>query len=140
MVKSGLAIAVVGGLILFGYFYAANRSDIPRTDKAKQAAKDVGDAVRDKGVAELVEVRVAAKFGLDAARFVHAHYDEGHVVVYGLVPADVDLQVLADEVAKVPGVSQVELLVQPRPDYITPLKSITGAEPEPPSEPAPESP
>jgi hypothetical protein len=131
MVKSGIAVVAVGLLALFGYFYAANRGEVSRAEKAKQAAADVGDAVRDKGVAGLVDVRLKTKFGLDATRFLHAYYDEGHVVLYGLLPAGVDQQLLVDEAAKVPGVSTVELLIQPRPDYIAPLKPITAPAPEP---------
>lgn len=131
MVKSGIAVVAVGLLALFGYFYAANRGEVSRAEKAKQAAADVGDAVRDKGVAGLVDVRLKTKFGLDATRFLHAYYDEGHVVLYGLLPAGVDQQLLVDEAAKVPGVSTVELLIQPRPDYIAPLKPITAPAPQP---------
>ncbi|MFQ5805192.1 MAG: hypothetical protein ACE5I3_01940 [Phycisphaerae bacterium] len=140
MVKSGLAIAAVGGIVLFGYFYAANRSEVSRTEKARQAAKDVGDAVRDKGIAGMVQARLLTKFGLDATRFLHAHYDEGRVVLYGLVPADIDQQALIAEAEQVPGVSVVEVVVQPRPDYIAPLKPITGSSPEPQPAPAPEPP
>jgi len=144
MVKSGVAIAVLGGLVLFGYFYTTSRKELSRTERATQAAKDVGDAVRDKGVASLVEGRLLTKFGLDATRFLHAYYDEGRVVLYGLVPANLDQQRLVDEAAKVPGVSTVELLVQLRPDSIAPLKPIVGgaSEPQPESgpEPAPQSP
>jgi hypothetical protein len=140
MVKSGVAIAVVGGLVLFGYFYTTSRKDLPRTERAKQAAVDVGDAVRDKGVASLVQGRLVTKFGLDATRFLHAYYDEEHVVLYGLVPADVDQQALKDEAAKVPGVTTVELLVQLRPESIAPLKPIIGSGPEPEPKPTPDSP
>jgi len=142
MIKSGIAVAAVALAGLFVYFYAANSAEVSRSDKAKQAAIEVGDAVRDKGVAGLVDMRLKTKFGLDATRFLHTYFDEGNVVVYGLVPADTDLQLLHDEAAKVPGVAAVELLIQTRPDYIAPLPSITGDEPEPQpeAESAPESP
>ncbi len=140
MVKSGVAIAVLGGLVLFGYFYTTSRKELPRTERAKQAAVDVGDAVRDKGVAGLVKARLVTEFGLDATRFLHVYYDEGGVVLYGLVPADVDQQALKDEAAKVPGVSTVALLVQLRPDCIAPLKPVMGGSPESEPGPAPESP
>jgi osmotically-inducible protein OsmY len=140
MVKSGFAVVAVGLLALFGYFYAVNRGGVSRAEKAKQAAADVGDAVRDKGVEGLVDVRLKTKFGLDATRFLHAYYDEGRVVLYGLLPAGVDQQLLVDEAAKVPGVSTVELLIQPRPDYIAPLKPITGPAPEPQPHQTPETP
>lgn len=131
MIKSGIAVGVVALAGLFVYFYAANSAEVSRSDKAKQAAIDVVDAARDKGVAGLVDMRLKTKFGLDATRFVHTYFDEGNVVVYGLVPADVDVQVLHDEAAKVPGVTAVELLIQPRPDYIAALPSIMDDESEP---------
>ncbi len=142
MIKSGLAVTAVALAGLFVYFYTSRSEGVSRSDKAKQAALDVGDAIRDKGVAGLVDMRLKTKFGLDATRFVHTHYNEGNVLVYGLVPANVDLQLLHDEAAKVPGVAAVELLIQLRPDYITPLPSIMGddPEPQPEAEPVPDSP
>lgn len=135
MIKSGIAVAALALGGLFVYFYTANRTDVSRSDKAKQAAIEVGDAVRDKSVAGLVDMRLKTKFGLDATRFLHTYFDEGNTVVYGLVPAEMDLQLLHDEAAKVPGVAAVELLVQARPDYIAALPPIMGGEPEPPSPP-----
>jgi hypothetical protein len=142
MIKSGIAVGVLALTGLFVYFYTANPADVSRSDKAKQAAIGVGDAVRDKGVAGLVDVRLKTKFGLEATRFLHTHYDEGKVIVYGLAPSDADLQGLHDEAAKVPGVIAVEVLVQPRPDYINALPSITRPEPEaqPAVQPQPASP
>jgi hypothetical protein len=142
MIKSGIAVAVVALAGLFVYFYAANPADVSRSDKAKQAAIEVGDAVRDEGVAGLVDVRLKAKFGLDATRFLHTYFDEGRLVVYGLAPAGMDLQLLHDEAAKVPGVATVELLIQTRPDYIAPLKPIIPSrqEPQPKGESAPANP
>jgi hypothetical protein len=141
MVKTSLAILVVAGIGLFGYFYLSNpEPDLTPSEKAKQAAVDVGDAVRDKGVASLVEGRLVAQFGLDATRFVHVHFDEGRALIYGLVPANIAPQALADEAAQVPGVTSVELLAHPRPDYIAPLKPITGTAPEPEAQPEPATP
>jgi hypothetical protein len=142
MIKSGIAVATLALAGLFVYFYTANRADVSRSDKAKQAVIEVGDAVRDKGLAELVDVRLKTKFGLDATRFLHTYYDEGRVVVYGMAPVGIDLQALHDEAAKVPGIVTAEVLVQTRPDYIAPLPSITGGKSEPQSETgtAPESP
>lgn len=140
MVKPTIAIVLVAGVVLFGYFFARNRADLSGTDRAKQAAIDVGDAVRDTGVAGLIRGRLVTKFGFEATRFVHAYYDAGRVVLYGLVPAEVAPQDLADEAAQVPGVNQVELLVQPRPDYITPLKAIAGSTPAAQGELTPASP
>ena len=131
MLKTGFAVTGVGLLVLFGYFYATNTSDAPQTEKAKQAALDVGDAVRDKGVAGLVDVRLKSKLGLDATRFLHVFYDEGRVLLYGLVPAEVDVQALANEADQVPGVTAVDVLVQTRPEYVTPLRPLTGSDSSP---------
>jgi len=133
MVKSGIATVIVGAAVLFGYFYFTNRSNAPRSEKARQAAVEVGDAVRDKGVAGLVEARLLTKFGLEATRFLHAYYDAGRVVVYGLVPPEIAPQALADEAARVPGVASVELLVQPRPEHLAPRRAPAG---DPPARPA----
>lgn len=126
MVKSGVVLVLVAGLGLFGYFFATNSGEKNKADRAKQAARDVGDAVRDKGVAELVEMRLKTKFGFDATRLVHVFYDDGRAVVYGLAPAAVDPAALTAEAAKVPGVRAVETLVQVRPDHIAPLKPLIG--------------
>jgi hypothetical protein len=134
MVKTGVAIVVLGLVGLFGYFFLAASPERSSAEKAKEAALNVGDAVRDTGVAGLVDVRLKTKFGLDTTRFLHAHYNDGRVIVYGLVPAAIDQQALMDEAAQVPGVEEVELLVHPRPDYVVPLKGIGGSEPEPQAE------
>lgn len=135
MIKSGIAVVAVGVLVLFGYFYSTNSSQADKGDRAKQAVKDVGDAIRDKGVAELVEVRLKTKFGLDATRFIHAYFDEGRVVVYGMAPAEIDPEALKAEAAKVPGVNSVEVLIQPRPDYVASLKPVGGKAESPPETP-----
>lgn len=131
MIKSSVVVAVLALAGLFVYFYASNPANVSSSDKAKQAALDVGDAVRDTGVAGLVDVRLKTKFGLDATRFLHTYYDDGNIVVYGLVPDTMDLKLLHDEAAKVPGIVNVELLVNPRPASIKPLPSLTGSAPQP---------
>lgn len=131
MLKSAIAATAVGLVVLFGFFYASNRANVSRTEKAKQAATEVGDVVRDKGVATLVSARLAKTFGLEATRFLHVYYDEGQVLLYGLVPAGVDQEQLASEAIKVPGVTDAEVLVQLRPDYIPPLGTLGGPTTEP---------
>jgi osmotically-inducible protein OsmY len=127
MMKSGLAAAAIALLLLFGYFYASNRANVSRSEKAKQAASEVGDTMRDTGVASLVDIRLKTKFGLDATRFLHAYYDGGRLLLYGLVPASVDQKLLVAEASQVPGVKTVDVRVEIRPDYITPLAPITGS-------------
>ena len=131
MFKTGFAIGGVSLVLLFGYFYATNKSDAPQVEKAKQAALDVGDAVRDKGVAGLVDVRLKSKFGLDATRFLHVYYDEGRVLLYGLVPEGLDVETLASQADQVPGVETVDVIVQPRPAYVGSPQSGTGADTPP---------
>ena len=124
MIKSILIFGLVVLSVLFGYFYFTNSADVQSSEKAKQAAIDVGVAVRDTGIAGLVDVRLKTKFGLDATRFLHTYNDGGNVIVYGLTPDSMDLQLLHDEVAKVPGVANVDVLVQPRPLSIKPLPQL----------------
>ena len=127
MFKTGFAVAGISLVLLFGYFYVTNNSDAPQSEKAKQAALDVGDAVRDKGVAGLVDVRLKSKFGLDATRFLHVYYDDGRVLLYGLVPESISAEALAAQADEVPGVDSVDVLVQPRPAYVAPLRPIAGS-------------
>lgn len=121
MIRSGIAIVALGLLGLFGYFFIQNEGSGTNKEKAKQAAVQVGDTVRDKSVAGLVSVRLTSKFGIEATRFLHTHFDEGRAVVYGLVPADLTPEAVQAEAASVVGVRQVEVLVAPRPDYVAPL-------------------
>lgn len=118
MMRSGVTVVAVGLVGLFGYYFLTDHSGQSNKQKAKNAAVQVGDAVRDKGVATLVSARLTAKFGMDAMRFVHTYYDDGHALVYGLVPASVTADALGEEAAKVVGVKQVDVLVQPRPALI----------------------
>ena len=118
MMRSGVTVVAVGLVALFGYYFVTDHSGQSGKQKAKNAAMQVGDAVRDKGVATLVSARLTAKFGIDAMRFVHTYYDDGHALVYGLVPAGLKAEALGPEAAKVVGVKQVDVLVQPRPDFV----------------------
>ena len=127
MMKSGLAAAAIALLLLFGYFYASNRASVSRSEKARQAASEVGDTMRDTGVASLVDLRLKTKFGLDATRFLHTYYDDGRLLLYGLVPASVDQKLLVAEASQVPGVKTVDLRVELRPDYVAPLRPISDS-------------
>jgi osmotically-inducible protein OsmY len=131
MIRSGIAVVAVGLVGLFGFYFLTDSSERSHADKAKDAALQVGDTVRDKGVAGLVQVRLATQFGLDATRFLHVYYDEGRVVVYGMAPESLDLEKLRTEVSKVSGVSEVEVLVNTRPAYIEPLKGFGSGEQAP---------
>jgi|GEM_PF-2605251 len=139
MIKSGIAVTTLAAAGLFVFFFASNSDDVGNADKAKQAALDVGDAVRDKGVAGLVDLRLKTKFGFEATRFLHAYFDQGAVVVYGMAPESLDSEAIRAEAAKTPGVDAAEVLIHPRPASITPLPSLTGDKPGAPTETAPES-
>lgn len=115
MMKSIVVVVCVGLAGLFGYYYLQDSSGRAVGDKAADAMRSVGDKVRDEGVAGVVKVRLASKFGMDATRFVHVHYDEGKVLVYGLTPAAVTAEQLKAEAQQVPGVSSVEVLIATRP-------------------------
>jgi len=138
MIKRGVAVLGAALVGLFGYYFLTDRSDRPNAEKARSAAVQVGDAVRDTGVAGLVDVRLKSKFGFDATRFLHYYYDEGRVVVYGLAPAGVEAEQLRNEALGVTGVREAEVYVHPRPEFIQPLKPLLGdspAQPQPPAKP-----
>lgn len=115
MVKSIVVVMCLGLAGLFGYYYLQDSSGRAVGDKAADAMRSVGDKVRDEGVAGMVKVRLASKFGMDATRFVHVHYDEGKVLVYGLTPAAVTAEQIKAEAQQVPGVTHVEVQVSTRP-------------------------
>ncbi|MBU0637785.1 MAG: hypothetical protein KKB50_02895 [Planctomycetes bacterium] len=115
MIRSGLAVAVLALLGLFGYYFVSDRGDKSGTDKAKDAIAQVGDTVVDRGVAGLVQVRLATTFGLQATQFLHVHHNEGHVLIYGLLPENLTEQAIVAEAQGVPGVKDVSVLFQPRP-------------------------
>ncbi len=127
MIRAGVAVVLIGLVGLFGYFYLTDRSGTTKSDKARNAAVQVGDVVVDEGIAELVRVRLTTEFGLERTRYLHVWHDNGKVLVYGLAPETLAAEQIRTEAAKVPGVSSVEVLVQARPAYLTPTPA--AAEP-----------
>ena len=115
MIRSVMLVAALGFAGLFGYYFLADNTGRPVGDKAADAVRHVGDKVRDEGVAGMIKVRLTSRFGMDATRFVHVHFDEGKVLVYGLAPAAITAEQLQSEAAQVPGVSSVEVLISARP-------------------------
>jgi hypothetical protein len=113
-----MALSAVCLLGLFGYFFLSNNSAQSNKEKAKSAAVQLGDTVRDQGVAGLVGVRLKSKFGLEATRFLHTYFDEGRVLVYGLLPESVSAESVREQAAKVVGVTEVEVLVAVRPAFV----------------------
>ena len=133
MIRAGVGIIGIGLLGLFGYYFLADHTPQTNLEKAKGAAIQVGDTVRDKGVASLVDVRLKSRFGMEATRFLHVYYDAGRIVVYGMAPADMDPAALSAEAASAPGVDEVEVFVTPRPAYVESLPTVA-------TPPAPQSP
>ncbi|MFH1745578.1 MAG: hypothetical protein ABIG44_00905 [Planctomycetota bacterium] len=120
MIRMGLAVTALGLLALFGYFFVTASDNQSSTDRAKQAVGQVGDTVRDQGVAGLVRARLASKLGLDEVRFLHVHYDENRVLIYGLLSPDLSDEELAALARDLPGVEEVEIRVMDRPEYMHP--------------------
>lgn len=127
MIRSAVVLAAVCLLGLFGYFYMNDSSGRTNKQKAKDAVVHVGDTVRDQGVASLVSVRLTSKFGLEATRFLHTYYDDGHVLVYGLLPQTVSADAVRDEAGKVVGVKQVDVVVSPPPAFVNGTPAEAGA-------------
>lgn len=117
MVRTGLAIVALGLLGLFGYFFVTASNRQSNAERAKEAMGQVGDTVRDQGVAGLVRARLATSLGIDGARFLHVYFDEGKVLIYGLLPPGVSEEELVAPVRVLPGVEQVEVRVVARPEY-----------------------
>lgn len=128
MIRSliGVGVIVLGGL--FAYYYLTDSSGKSGAEKARSAVERVGDNVVDRGAASAVRAKLAADFGVDAARFLHVYYDEGTAVVYGLAPQSVTAEAIRAKVAAVPGVKTTVVRVLPRPAEMT---SAAGA-PAPP--------
>jgi hypothetical protein len=118
MIRSGLAFIALGLLAMFGYFFVMTPGDRPGGDRAKQAAVELGDAVVDQSAAGLVRARLATSLGLDGVRFLHVHYDDGKVLIYGLAPARVTADGLAGLVRGIPGVRTVDVQIMTRPTYL----------------------
>jgi osmotically-inducible protein OsmY len=129
MMKSIVVVVCLGLAGLFGYYYLQDSSGRAVGDKAADAMRSVGDKVRDEGVAGMVKVRLASKFGLDATRFVHVHFDEGEVLVYGLTPAAITADQLQGEAQQVPGVTSVQVLISTRPAEFDAAAPAPGAPP-----------
>ena len=118
MIRTCLVVFVLGLLGLFGYFIVTAPGDQSGAERAKGAALQVGDVVVDQGVAGLVHARLTASLGLETARFLHVHADDGRVLIYGLLPPSVSSEDLAERARSVPGVKRVDVQVLPRPGYL----------------------
>lgn len=129
MMRSLVAVGVLGFVGLFGYFFVTNSTDMSGTEKAKDAIARVGDKVLDEGLASAVAVRLKGEFGLGATRFLHVHHDEGTVTVYGLAPADITVERLETLARGIPGVKNVQILLQSLPEYL--LANATAKRPAP---------
>ena len=129
MMRSGLAIVALGLLALFGYFFMTSSREQSGAERVKQAAVQVGDTVVDQGVAGLVRGRLATTFGLDGARFLHVHFDQGRVLIYGLLPPEVSAEELAAVVREVPKVDEVDVQAMARPAYLNAPSESEGEQP-----------
>lgn len=127
MIRSGMVVAGLGLLGLFGYYFFSDPSQRDNGAKAKDAALHVGDTVRDKGVASLVDLRFKAKYGFDATCFLHTYYDDGRVLIYGLIPPQITADALVSEAKEVPGVREAEAVVNPTPVFALPVPAQSEA-------------
>ncbi|MGD8453260.1 MAG: BON domain-containing protein [Phycisphaerae bacterium] len=118
MIRTALALLALGLLGLFGYFFVQEPAEQSNADRAKAAAAHVGDTVVDQGAAGLIRARLVTTFGLGATSYLHVHYDDGAVLVYGLVPEGVTAERLAEIVRAAPSVKSVDVQVLLRPAYL----------------------
>jgi hypothetical protein len=120
MLRTGLAVIALGLLALFGYFFVMSSPQHTSTERAKQAAVQVSDTLKDQGVAGLVWAALAKSYGADGARFLHVYYNDGRTLIYGFLPNGATADSLAAVARLVPGVKDVDVQVLPRPAYLNP--------------------
>lgn len=130
MLKGLTAALGLGAVALFSYFYLTTSAEKSRTERAKEAGMQIVEASKQQGVAVLVQSRLAAKVGIDTMRFVHVHMEGNKALIYGLLPANVAPETLAEAARECPGVTEVELMTHARPDYVTALKPIQFSQPK----------
>lgn len=135
MFRSLMVVGVLGLGGLFGYYFLRDNPSRDASDRARDAARQVGGTVVSQGVEGLVQARLVARFGYESVSFLHAHFADGRLVIYGLAPETVTVEALQAEGQAVPGVKEVEVLVSPRPAHV---KTIFSRESAP--QPAPETP
>lgn len=118
MIRAAVAVVALGLLGLFGYYFVTDTAEQNTGEKAKDAAVRVADTVRDTGVVGLINARIKSRFGIEDTRFVHAYFDNGRAVIYGLLPAEVSSDDLLEEVRGTPGVNAVDQFLTPLPDFL----------------------
>lgn len=119
-----VGLALVG---LFGYYYFTDAGGT-QGERAEKAGMRVLDTAKDTTAGGVIKTRLTAALGLDAARLVHVWYDDGHVIVYGLAPESVTADGIRSLVKDIPGVKEIEVLIQARP-ALTPGGTTTEAPP-----------
>lgn len=118
-------VLVLGGL--FAYYYFTDSSARSGEQKAKSALERVGDTVADRTAASAVRAKLAADFGMDTARFLHVHFDEGTALVYGLVPPSLQSESIRQKLVGIPGVKTVIVRVLPQPSEISTATGTTAS-------------
>lgn len=121
MIRSTILITLVILLGLFGYFFLNEPQTNSSDQRAKQAAMRVGDLVLEEGQAGVIRMNIIANLGVETARFLHVYCNNGRVLIYGLAPEGVTAESLTQIARQIPNAQQVEVLISPRPSYVTPL-------------------
>lgn len=133
MIRGLITFVALVALFLFGYFYFSDRSGRSSADKAASAGAQVLTTAKQTGVEMLIEGRLKADLGLDAAAYLHVYFRDGTAIVYGVAPESATAEKIAAAARAVPGVTSVEVLVQPRPATMTPMWSKGGEPAAPPT-------
>jgi hypothetical protein len=131
MIRRSMVALILGGVFaaaaLFALFFFRGTPELDSTQRAQEAAREVGQVVVDQGVAGLVKARLVQKFGLEPTGFVHVHHQEGRVLIYGLLPESITQDSILSEALAVPGVKSAEVLTQPRPEHVVTIFSRPAA-------------
>lgn len=132
MFRAGLATLVLGLGGLFGYYFLTDSSGKSGQERAKDAGMHVLDTAKDTAVGGAIKTSLTAALGMDGASLLHVWYDDGKVIVYGLTPPGIDEERLRGLLKDVPGLTTVEILIQPRPEYVS---DRTAPSAQPPASP-----
>ena len=129
MFRAALGTVVLALAGLFGYYYFTDSSNRSGQERARDAGLHVLDTAKDTAAGGAIKTQLTAALGMDAARMLHVWYDDGRVIVYGLAPEGFDEQRIRALLSGTPGLTNIEILVQPRPGYVSSEYRGTGLGP-----------
>lgn len=118
MLKPIMGTVVLALVGLFGFYFLTDSSGKTAGERAQDAGRHVFDTAKDTAAGGAIKTKLVAALGLDATRLLHVWYDNGQVIVYGLVPHGLEADRVKALVQDVPGLKSVDVLIQERPGFV----------------------